>query len=169
MLGLRLIAALFSQNCGACHLEFCSSFGLLRPCLWSVSRPHFNCTPCTIFAMMIMDRGEKVCKISARAWMTSLAIFELPFYAEVMLSNIYNLHLLQSWLGGHYISIMPYWRVARWKFLWIFVFPLIWSSLLIFRNNMYKQWTIPMYSDCLWISHPLFSAACIQVLQFKVK
>ena len=69
--GLRLIAALFSQNWNL-------PFGVLfifwfaqALCLWSAARPYFNCTPCTIFAMMIMDRGKVAKYQLEREWLLS--------------------------------------------------------------------------------------------------
>ena len=69
--GYDLLLPLCFHKTETCHLEFCSSFGLLKPCLWSAARPYFNCTPCTIFAMMIMDRGKVAKYQLEREWLLS--------------------------------------------------------------------------------------------------
>ena len=142
----RLHAALTSGHGVTTYCRFV--FTKLKPAIWSFVhllvcsslvcglRPdHILIAHPALQNICNDDNGSrKSCKILARAWMTSLPIFELPFYGEVaMLSNLYNLHLLQWWWRSHYLSLMTSWKVARWNFpvtaLWSV------SSLSIFRNN----------------------------------
>ena len=87
--GLRLMAALFSLKTETCHLEFCSSLGLPRPCLWSLARPYFNCTLAQYLQWWEWIE-EKLQNISSSVNGASIPILELQSYGEVILINAYK-------------------------------------------------------------------------------